>query len=64
MGFVCQRIRNRGREIKLRITAQGKFSQPLSKRHLFVDVFLGSLIINLKWGEGLFFEIKKTTEKR
>ena len=44
---------------KIKITADGDFSQPSSKRHLFAEVFLVSLIINLIWGERQDFEINK-----
>ena len=33
---------------KAKITAEGDFSQPLSKHHSFAEVFLVSLIINLR----------------
>ena len=46
-------------ERKAKITAEGDFSRPLSKRHLFAEVFLVSLIINLIWGERQDFEINK-----
>ena len=36
---------------KAKITAEGDFSQPSSKRHPFAEVFLVSLIINLTSGE-------------
>ena len=44
---------------KAKITAEGDFSQPSSKRHSFAEVFLVSLIINLIWGERQDFEINK-----
>ena len=44
---------------KAKITAQGDFSQPSSKRHSVAEVFLVSLIINLIWGERQDFEINK-----
>ena len=44
---------------KAKITAEGDFSQPSSKRHSFVEVFLVSLIINLILGERQDFEISK-----
>ena len=34
-------------EKNVKITAEGDFSQPSSKRHLFAEVFLVSLIMNL-----------------
>ena len=46
-------------ERKAKITAEGDFSQPLSKRPSFAKVFLVSLIINLIWGERQDFEINK-----
>ena len=44
---------------KAKITAEGDFSQPSSKRHSFAEVFLVSLIINLIWRERQDFEINK-----
>ena len=44
---------------KAKITTEGDFSQPSSKRHSFAEVFLVSLIINLIWGERQDFEINK-----
>ena len=44
---------------KAKITAEGDFSQPSSKRHSFAEVSLVSLIINLIWGERQDFEINK-----
>ena len=44
---------------KAKITAEGDFSHPSSKRHSFAEVFLVSLIINLIWGERQYFEINK-----
>ena len=50
-------------EKKARITAEGDFSQPSSKRHSFAEVFLVSLIINLIWGERQDFEVNKPIEE-
>ena len=44
---------------KAKITAEGDFSQPSSKRHSFAEVFLVSLIVNLICGQRQDFEINK-----
>ena len=44
---------------KAKITAEEDFSQPSLKHHSFAEVFLVSLIINVKWGERQNFEIDK-----
>ena len=44
---------------KVKITAEGDFSQPSIKHHSFAEVFLVSLIINLMWAERQDFEINK-----
>ena len=49
---------------KAKTTTEGDFSQPSSKRHLYAEVFLVSLIINLIWGERQDFEINKPAKGR
>ena len=48
---------------KAKITEEGDFSQPSSKRHSFTEVFLVWLIINLIWGERQDFEINKPAKR-
>ena len=48
---------------KAKIIAEGNFSQPSSKHHSFVEVFLASLIINFMWGERRDFEINKPAKE-
>ena len=49
---------------KAKITAEGDFSQPSSKHHSFVAVFLVSLITNLMLRERQDFEINKPCQRK